>query len=185
MIDPGEESALFLARLASEGWALRGIWLTHGHLDHVAGVGPVVDGTGAEVWLHPEDRWLYDRAEHQGRQFGVSIAQPPAPDHELRPGETMTIGRFGFKVRHVPGHSPGSVAFIGHGVAIAGDALFAGSVGRVDLPGGHGPTLLRSIETELLTLEDDTIVYAGHGPETTIGAERRTNPFLTGAYPLV
>ncbi len=111
--------------------------------------------------------------------------QPPAPDREIAHGDTLTVGSLDFEVRHVPGHSPGSVAIIGHGVAFVGDAVFAGSVGRVDLPGGDGAALLASIQEQLLPLADETVVYSGHGPETTIGVERRSNPFLTGAIPLV
>lgn len=186
LVDPGEEAELFLARLETEGFALQAVWLTHAHLDHVAGVGRVVEATGVPVWLHPADRMLYDRAPDQAAALlGLTIAAPPPPDHALAAGDRMAVGSAEFTVRHVPGHSPGHVAFVGHGCALAGDVLFAGSVGRVDLPGGDGPTLLESIRSELLTLPDETVVYPGHGPATTVGAERRANPFLTGAYPLV
>jgi glyoxylase-like metal-dependent hydrolase (beta-lactamase superfamily II) len=136
------------------------------------------------VYLHPADRPLYDAAANQGAWFGMQVEAPPPPSHELRAGETVAVGHYRFTVHHVPGHSPGSVAFIGHGIAFVGDALFAGSVGRVDLPGGDGATLLESIRRELMSLPDDTIVYSGHGPETTVGRERSSNPFLTGAFPL-
>ena len=185
IIDPGEEADLFLRRVETEGWTPRAVWLTHGHLDHIAGVSRVVRETGIEVFLHQKDRELYDNAVSQAQWLGVSVERPPAPDRAIVAGDVMTVGECSFEVRHVPGHSPGSVAFVGHGMAIVGDALFAGSVGRVDLPGGDGPTLLKSIQEELLSLPDETVVYSGHGPSTTIGHERRTNPFLTGAYPLV
>jgi glyoxylase-like metal-dependent hydrolase (beta-lactamase superfamily II) len=137
------------------------------------------------VWLHPADRPLYDGAADQGAWLGVRAPPPPPPpDRELAHGDTLALGSLTFEVRHVPGHSPGSVAFVGHGVAFVGDAVFAGSVGRVDLPGGDGATLLTSIREQLLTLPDETVLYAGHGPETSVGAERRANPFLTGAFPL-
>jgi glyoxylase-like metal-dependent hydrolase (beta-lactamase superfamily II) len=184
LVDPGEEGELFLRRLTHERLTLRAVWVTHAHLDHVLGVREVVSHTGVPVWLHPADRPLYDGVEHQARWLGVSAEAPPPPDHALAHGDRVTVGRFTFEVRHVPGHSPGSVALVGHGVAFVGDALFAGSIGRVDLPGGNGEQLLRSIQEQLLSLPDDTVVYAGHGPETTIGRERRGNPFLTGAYPL-
>ena len=119
------------------------------------------------------------------RGYVKDLAEPlPAPDRELAHGHELRVGGLAFRVRHVPGHSPGSVAFEGQGVVFGGDVLFQGSIGRTDLPGGDFDTLLKSIERELLPLPDSTIVYSGHGPETTVGRERRANPFLTGAYRL-
>lgn len=184
IVDPGEDADLFLRRVETESFTLRAVWLTHAHLDHILGVKEVVERTGAPLYMHPADRPLYDGIAEQGAWLGVQAPQPPAPDHELAHGDALQLGGLGFEVRHVPGHSPGSVAFVGHGVAIVGDAIFAGSVGRVDLPGGDGGTLLASIRDQLMTLPDETIVYSGHGPETTIGAERQMNPFVTGAIPL-
>lgn len=184
LVDPGEEADRFLRRLDEEALALEAVWLTHAHIDHVVGVGRIVEARGVPVFLHPLDRGLYDAATVQGSWFGLRVDPLPAPTNDLTHGGHVRIGGLAFEVRHVPGHSPGSVAFVGHGVALVGDALFAGSVGRVDLPGGDGPTLLRSIREQLLTLPDQTIVYSGHGPETTIGRERTSNPFLTGAYAL-
>ncbi len=181
LIDPGEEAELFLRRLATEGLRLQGIWLTHAHLDHILGVARVVEATGVPIWLHPADRPLYDRVGEQGAWLGVRPDQPPPPDHALAEGDRMTVGGLRFDVLHVPGHSPGGVAFVGFGMAFVGDAVFAGSIGRTDLPGGDTETLLRSIREKLLVLDDDTVIYPGHGPETTIGRERATNPFLTGA----
>jgi glyoxylase-like metal-dependent hydrolase (beta-lactamase superfamily II) len=184
VVDPGEEAELFLKRLETENLRLNAVWLTHAHLDHILGVATVVERTGVSVHLHPADRPLYDAAANQGAWFGMQVDPPPPPEHELQAGDILSVGRYRFTVRHVPGHSPGSVAFIGHGIAIVGDALFAGSVGRVDLPGGDGATLLESIRRELMVLPDETIVYSGHGPETTVGRERSSNRFLTGAFPL-
>jgi glyoxylase-like metal-dependent hydrolase (beta-lactamase superfamily II) len=158
------------------------IWLTHAHVDHVVGVPRVAAETGAPVWLHPGDRPLYDAVPEQATWFGLANpASLPAPDHALTHGANVKVGTLTFEVRHAPGHSPGSVCLLGPGVALTGDVLFAGSIGRTDLPGGDFETLIASIERELLPLSDDTIVYSGHGPETTIGRERRTNPFLTRA----
>ena len=185
LVDPGEEAELFLARLRSEGLTLTAIWLTHAHLDHVAGIGLLKQRLDVPVWLHPADRLLYDGAPDQARVFlGTDMPALPPPDRDIVPGEPMRVGHCAFEVRFAPGHSPGHVVFVTDGVALVGDVLFAGSVGRVDLPGGDGSTLVRSIREQLLTLPDETSVYPGHGPETTIGRERVTNPFLTGAIAL-
>ena len=177
-VDPGEEADLFLARLRTEGWTLRAIWLTHAHLDHVAGVAAVRTATGAPVWLHPADRLLYDHAPSQAMAFGLRLDPLPPPDREFADGEPARVGGLSFDVLHTPGHSPGSVSLAGHGVVFVGDVLFAGSVGRTDLPGGDAGTLLASIREKLYALPDDTVVYAGHGPATTIGAEQAHNPFV-------
>ena len=124
------------------------------------------------------DRPLYDNAPQQGLWFGLRIAAPPPPHVDLAAGQTLSVGQFEFTVRETPGHSPGSVSLVGPGMVLTGDALFAGSIGRTDLPGGDYDTLIASIRRELLSLPDDTAVHSGHGPRTTIGAERRTNPFL-------
>ena len=178
IVDPGEDAARFLARAAKEGLTLREIWLTHGHLDHIAGVGVVKAATGAPVWLHPADRPVYDLLEEQARWFGLDFPPAPPPDHDLAHGGIMRLGSIEFAVRHTPGHSPGSVCFVAPGIVIGGDVLFQGSVGRTDLAGGNSDQLMASITAELLSLPDDTRVLPGHGPATTIGAERLTNPFL-------
>jgi glyoxylase-like metal-dependent hydrolase (beta-lactamase superfamily II) len=185
IVDPGEDADLFLRRIATERVTLKAVWLTHAHLDHVLGVARVVAATGALVYLHPADRPLYDGVSEQGAMFGLNAANPPPPDQGLAEGMRLTLGGLAFDVLHVPGHTPGHVAFVGHGVAMVGDALFAGSIGRTDLPGGDTNALLTSIRLKLLTLPDETVVYSGHGPATTIGRERRSNPFLTGALRLV
>jgi glyoxylase-like metal-dependent hydrolase (beta-lactamase superfamily II) len=182
IIDPGEESGLILDKLSEAGVTPVGIWITHAHVDHVLGVARLKDATGVPVYLHPADRPLYDRVPQQAIVFGMQAEPLPAPDRELAHGDVLAVGDLAFRVRHAPGHSPGSVVFEGHGAAFAGDVLFQGSIGRTDLPGGDFDTLRNSIERELLTLPDSTIVYSGHGPETTVGHERRTNPFLSDAY---
>lgn len=178
VVDPGEEAELFLARLRSEGWRATGIWLTHAHVDHVAGVKRVREATEAPVLLHPADRRMYDAAALQAQAFGLSVEPPPPPDGELAEGQRLSVGRFGFEVMHTPGHAPGHVTFAGHGLALCGDVLFAGSIGRTDLPGGDTDTLLDTIRVKLFALPNHTVVLPGHGPETTIGEEKRSNPFV-------
>ncbi len=181
IIDPGEEAGLIAHKIAAANVKAVAIWLTHAHLDHVLGVPRLKADTGAPVYLHAGDRALYDHVPDQATAFGMRATPLPAPDRALAHGDLLRVGTLQFRVRHAPGHSPGSVVFEGQGVAFAGDVLFQGSIGRTDLPGGDFETLIRSIERELLTLPDSTIVYSGHGPETTVGRERRANPFLSGA----
>jgi glyoxylase-like metal-dependent hydrolase (beta-lactamase superfamily II) len=180
VIDPGEQSGLVLHKLGESGTTPVGIWLTHAHIDHVLGVPEVAAATGTPVYLHPADRELYDAVPDQASWFGLRADPLPPPDRPLAAGERLHVGSLEFTVRHTPGHSPGHVAFVGPGAVFGGDVLFQGSIGRTDLPGGDFDTLLDSIERELLVLPDSTIVYPGHGPATTVGAERRTNPFLRG-----
>jgi glyoxylase-like metal-dependent hydrolase (beta-lactamase superfamily II) len=182
IIDPGEEPAMFLAELDTRAWSLGAIWVTHAHIDHIIGVGPVHAATGAPIYLHPLDRPIYDALPQYGGWLGMQLEKPPAPDRDLRPGQVLKVGGFEFTVRFTPGHSPGSVSFVGEGMVFGGDVLFNGSVGRTDLPGGDAAALMASIQSQLLSLPDSTVVHSGHGPDTTIGVERLTNPFLTGAY---
>lgn len=180
IVDPGEEGDRFLREAGDRGWRITDIWLTHAHIDHVLGVGTVAAATGAPIRLHPADRPLYEAVPQQAAWFGMEAPSLPVPDHDLAAGDVVRVGGHAFTVRHAPGHAPGHVIFVGDGVVLAGDVLFAGSIGRTDLPGGDLNTLLASIARELLTLPDDTSVLPGHGPPTTIGTERRQNPFLAG-----
>jgi hydroxyacylglutathione hydrolase len=182
IVDPGEEAGLIAHKLAAAAVRPVAIWITHAHVDHVMGVAHLKGETGVPIYLHPADRELYDHAVQQGLAFGVRVDALPPPDREFVAADTVRVGDLAFSVRPAPGHSPGSVCLVGEGVVFTGDVLFAGSIGRTDLPGGDSETLIRSIERELLTLPDSTIVYSGHGPETTIGRERFGNPFLTGVY---
>ena len=179
IVDPGEDAGLIKTRLAETGTRLDAIWLTHAHIDHVLGIPALTRTTGVPVYLHPADRPLYDHVTAQAQAFGMRADPLPPPDRALDHGDVVRVGGLSFRVRHVPGHSPGSVAFVGAGVVLSGDVLFRQSIGRTDLFGGDFDTLLASIERELLSLADETIVYSGHGPHTTIGHERRHNPFLT------
>ncbi|HEU5186272.1 MAG TPA: MBL fold metallo-hydrolase [Gemmatimonadaceae bacterium] len=179
LIDPGEEAELLLDTVRDERAELEAIWLTHGHMDHVGAIAAIVRATPVPIYLHPHERPIYDSAAQHGIVFGLRVEQPPPPDRSLADGDTLHVGTLRFSVIHVPGHAPGHVAIHGNGVAFVGDCLFAGSVGRTDLPLASGAQLERSLE-RICALPDETIVYPGHGPATSIGRERRTNPFLTG-----
>ena len=185
VIDPGDDVAEQLAVVKREGVTVTMILLTHAHLDHVTGVGAAKAALGVEVWLHRDDLFLYERTADQGRMFGLHVEQPPKPDRFYAEGESLTFGDYVVDVRHTPGHCPGGVCLaIGQAGAtdrelFVGDTLFAGSIGRTDLPGGDLDTLLASIRTELFVYPDATVVHSGHGPDTTIGEERRSNPFLS------
>lgn len=180
IVDPGEESDRFLEEARRRGWKISAIWLTHAHIDHIMGVEAVKQATLAPIHLHPDDLAIYDGLEEQGSLFGYELDAAPPPDAELFHGQQLSLGAHHFEVRHVPGHSPGHVCFVGDGFVIGGDVLFQGSIGRTDLMGGDLRTLLDSIRTHLFSLPDDTVVYPGHGPPTTVGRERATNPFLNG-----
>lgn len=185
VVDPGDEALRILDRLGGDTPAA--LLLTHAHLDHIGAVAALVRETGAPVYLHEGDRFLYDAAEEHARAFGLRVEAPPAPDHELAEGEDLSFGSLEFEVRHTPGHSPGHVVLVGRGAAkgtaFVGDCLFAGSIGRTDLPGGDMSTLLASIRRRILTLPDETVLYPGHMGPTTVSRERQTNPFLVqGGY---
>ncbi len=137
--------------------------------------------TGVPIHLHPADRRIYDALPQFGGWLGKELEVPPPPDVDLEAGATLRIGGFSYEVRFTPGHSPGSVSFVGNGMVFGGDVLFNGSIGRTDLPGGDLDTLMATIHTQFLSLPDSTVVHSGHGPDTTIGIERLTNPFLTGS----
>lgn len=183
LVDPGEAAERFLAEADRRHRRISAIWLTHAHIDHIHGVAEVRAATGAPIHLHPADRELYDALPQQGLWLGLHLAKPPPPDHSLVHRQRLRIGAAVFEVRHVPGHSPGHVCFVGEGMVFGGDVLFEGSIGRTDLPGGDYDTLIASIRGELLSLPDDTAVYPGHGEPTTIGRERTSNPFLSSHQP--
>ena len=179
LIDPGDEGPRLVREVKAARVELEGIWLTHAHIDHIGGIADVLREWTVPVWLHPLDRPLYDDGAKHAAIYEVPFEQPPPPDRELVEGQAVEVGGLRFDVLHLPGHSPGHVAFRGHGMLFGGDVLFAGSVGRTDLPFSEPAHLERSL-ARLATLPPETQVYAGHGPQTTIGAELRTNPFMTG-----
>jgi glyoxylase-like metal-dependent hydrolase (beta-lactamase superfamily II) len=183
LIDPGDEVSELLDIVRSSSIRVRHILLTHAHLDHVSGVAAARDALGVPVHLHRDDLPLYERVEQQGAMFGIQVARQPKPD-VFYDGSGIGFGDYTVAVHHTPGHCPGGVCLqIGRtGTSgdhlFVGDTLFAGSIGRTDLPGGDYVTLMRSITGVLLPLGDEAIVHPGHGPDTTIGRERTTNPFV-------
>ncbi len=185
LVDPGDEVSDLLAFAAERKLDIRHILLTHAHVDHVSGVAAAKQALGVPIHLHREDLFLYERAVQQGAMFGLAVAPPPPVDAFYTPGETIAFGDYDVRPHHTPGHCPGGVCLqVGaRGTEgrqlFVGDTLFAGSIGRTDLPGGDYATLIRSITTVLFAFGDEAEVYPGHGPSTTIGHERRTNPFLS------
>ncbi len=190
LIDPGtespEERQAVLEYIETNGLRVRHLLLTHAHIDHIFGCAYFADkfrsGADHVGWqLHEADLQLISNAPLQAEMFGIRIVPPPEPTYFLSESDVIEVGAGSFSVLHAPGHSPGSVCFYNktEGFVIGGDVLFQGSIGRTDLWEGSYPTLINSIKTKLLTLPDATVVHSGHGPATTIGQERQTNPFLT------
>lgn len=184
LIDPGDEVDQLLAFAQRENLRIVAIPLTHAHVDHVSGVARAKRALGAPIYLHRDDLFLYDAAASHGRMFGLTVEQPPPVDVFYDGPGPLTFGDYDLVVHHTPGHCPGGVCLQigtrgepGQDLFV-GDTLFAGSIGRTDLPGGDYETLLRSITEVLYPLGDAARVHSGHGPQTTIGQERRTNPFL-------
>ena len=186
LIDPGEEPARFLAAVRSGGWRVNAVWLTHAHIDHIGGIAEVRRHHDVPVYLHPLDLPYYTQLSARAAvMYGLDFDQPEGPDRELADGDVLECGTLRFTVMHVPGHAPGLVAFTGHGVSFGGDLLFAGSIGRTDLPLASPAAMASSLARYTSALADETVVHPGHGPATTIGREKRTNPFLSGAARLV
>lgn len=181
VIDPGWSGGSLVTDAKNRGWEIIEVWLTHGHFDHLGGVGEIASEINPlSVALHPEDRWLWE-AKGGAALFGVQEVDPgPEPDIELAHGQILKLGKTAFEVRHAPGHTPGHVVFYCEeiNVLFCGDVIFRSSIGRTDLPKGDYASLIESIRTQVLTLPDETRLLNGHGPETTVGFERVYNPFL-------
>jgi len=182
VIDPGAEGDRIAEIVRQHGWNLKAIWLTHAHFDHLGGIGALLRSFSPPppVALHPEDCWLW-REKGGADLFGVEIEDlAEAPDMGLYHGDVLEIGKAFCEVRHTPGHTPGHVAFYcpEDAALFSGDLIFRGSVGRTDLPGGDWDALLESIHTQVFTLPDETRIFPGHGPITTVGEEKHHNPFL-------
>lgn len=183
-LDPGGEAAAMADWLEAERAPLTAVVLTHAHYDHIEGVARLLERAPAPLYLHPADRPLYDGVGQQAALFGLPPLRLPPIDHPLEAGTRFPFGACAFEVRHAPGHSPGHVVLYAPdaGLAFVGDVVFQGSIGRSDLPGGDARQLLRSIHEQVLTLPDDTVLYPGHGPATSVRHERVSNPFLVGQY---
>jgi glyoxylase-like metal-dependent hydrolase (beta-lactamase superfamily II) len=184
IIDPGDEVDDLLEAATRHGLSIQSILLTHAHLDHVTGVAKAKKALAVPTWLHKDDNFLYEQVVQQGLMFGLRVDPQPPIDHFYVGEGPLRFGRYTVRVLHTPGHCPGGVCLAvskeGEQTAtlFVGDTLFAGSIGRTDLPGGNMDTLLRSIREVLFSFPADTVVWSGHGEQTTIGREQRANPFL-------
>jgi glyoxylase-like metal-dependent hydrolase (beta-lactamase superfamily II) len=186
LIDPGDEIDHLLDVIRSRALSVTHILLTHAHVDHVSGVAEAKRSLDVPIYLHRDDLFLYQNAVRTGMMFGLTVEEPPPVDQYYEGEGPISFGEYAVRVVHTPGHCPGGVCLAvskaDAGAAppalFVGDTLFAGSIGRTDLPGGDYQTLLKSITEVLFAFPDDSVVYSGHGPETTIGRERRTNPFV-------
>jgi len=185
LIDPGDEVDTLIAEAHAARLNVTAILLTHAHIDHITGVGRAKSAFDVPIWLHNDDLFFYEGIVEQGRMFGLSAERQPPVTNFYAPGSRLGFGNYVVDVLHTPGHAPGGVCLaVGRGDApdralFVGDTLFAGSIGRTDLPGGDYDTLISSIRNVLFTFPGESIVYPGHGPQTTVETERRTNPFLT------
>jgi hydroxyacylglutathione hydrolase len=181
VIDPAWDGQGIIARAQSRGWRIGQIWITHAHFDHFGGLGDILAGCNPppSVAMHAADLPLW-RMKGGADLFGIPMQAAPQPDSLLQPGQILRVGQYGFEVRHTPGHSPGHVIFYcaSENLTFCGDTIFAASIGRTDLPGGDEETLIDSIRRQILTLPEDTRLLCGHGEETRVGIERKTNPYL-------
>ncbi|MDZ7334539.1 MAG: MBL fold metallo-hydrolase [candidate division KSB1 bacterium] len=178
VIDPGDEAPVILEHIKQQRIDVKFILLTHGHVDHLAHLSRIKRELGAEFLMHQDDVFLLKGLFAQALMFGLPNPGNPKPDRFISDGDEIALGKLKIKVLHTPGHSPGSVSYFVDNKLFVGDLIFAGSIGRTDLPGGDYQKLIRSVESKIFTLPDDTIIYPGHGPETTVGQEKATNPFF-------
>jgi glyoxylase-like metal-dependent hydrolase (beta-lactamase superfamily II) len=178
VIDPGDEADKILQSLAESDLKVNFIINTHGHFDHVSANKGVHVATQAPILIHALDAPMLQQISASASNWGLSAENSPSPDRTIDEGDTISFGKITLKVIHTPGHTPGGISLFTDGHVFVGDTLFAGSIGRTDFPGGDFGTLKSSIQDKLFLLEDDVRVYTGHGPDTTIGREKQTNPFV-------
>jgi len=181
IIDPADDVNAIMGRVEALKLGIKFIILTHGHIDHIGALKAVKERTGAEMAVHADDAKSLRGLRGWLQSFlipGLTYPVPPPPDQLLKDGDSISVDGLSLQVLHTPGHTPGGICLLGEGVVFSGDTLFNYSVGRTDLPGGSYRQLIESIRTKLMTLPDDTVVYPGHGPETTIGEEKQGNSFL-------
>jgi len=180
IIDPGANAKQILQEVKSLELNIKLIVLTHTHVDHIGALKEVAEATGAKVAVHADDsKSLHWQGRAMHAPFRLFYPAPPSPDRLLKDGDSIALGDLHFLVLHTPGHTPGGICLLGEGVVFTGDTLFNQGIGRTDLLGGSTSQLMNGIHTKLMALPDNTIVYPGHGPDTTIGDERQSNPFLT------
>jgi glyoxylase-like metal-dependent hydrolase (beta-lactamase superfamily II) len=179
LVDPGDEAAKIKTAIAHEGLQVKAIVHTHAHFDHVGASAEMAASTQAPLYLHPEDRFLWENLPMQGQLFGMKLEPLPSWSADLSDEQTIKFGRFELKTLFTPGHTPGSCCFSINEILFSGDTLFRGSVGRTDLWGGDFDTISKSIKSRLYSLDQDTTVICGHGENTQVGVERRSNPFIT------
>jgi glyoxylase-like metal-dependent hydrolase (beta-lactamase superfamily II) len=179
VIDPGGEGQRLAREIERSSLDIQYVLITHAHFDHIGGIADVIEATAAKLAIHPNERPLLE-AGGGASMWGLRVKPSPAPDVELSDGQVVEVGRLSFEVLLTPGHSPGGVTFYeaDEGVAFVGDVLFSSGIGRTDLHGGSHQTLMRSIKEVLFELPEDTVIYPGHGPKTTVGEERRSNPWV-------
>jgi glyoxylase-like metal-dependent hydrolase (beta-lactamase superfamily II) len=178
VIDPGDEADRILLALAEAKLTVKQIINTHGHFDHVGANKRMKAATGAPILIHAQDAPMLNMLARSAAAWGMSAEDSPAPDRLIEEGDVIEVGSLRFQVIHTPGHTPGGVALLADGCLFVGDTLFAGSVGRTDFPGGDFEVLKSSIQKKLFALDEAVKVFTGHGPETTIGEEKRHNPFV-------
>lgn len=179
VIDPGDDADRLAESLAEKQLTVTAIVATHAHFDHIVAAERLRVLTGAPFYLHAEDKPLLEWMQESGRLFlGMELPPPPEVDTEAREGDRLRAGSMGLEVVHTPGHSPGSISLVAEDALFSGDTLFAGSIGRTDLPGGDTQALLDAVKDKLFRLGADLVVYPGHGPATTLAAEQETNPFV-------
>ena len=177
VIDPGDEADKILMALAKKALKVKKIINTHGHFDHVGANRRLKEVTGAKLMIHSQDVPLLSQSAASAKAWGMRADNSPAPDKTLEDGDIITFGNLSLTVIHTPGHSPGGISLYGQGAVFVGDTLFRGSVGRTDFPGGDFDTLIKSIQQKIFGLPEDTKVYPGHMGPTTVGTEKRNNPF--------